>query len=131
VNQFVATYNADLASYRQTVLTAFQQVEDYLSAERILSQQTDKQKEVVASAQEFFTLEYDRYQIGIDPYINVLTAQNTLLADQQSLANLQTQRMTSVVQLIAALGGGWDKSDLPSPAQVSERAPADATRIQQ
>ncbi|HYA64336.1 MAG TPA: efflux transporter outer membrane subunit [Candidatus Sulfotelmatobacter sp.] len=131
VNQFVATYNADLASYRQTVLIAFQQVEDYLAAERILSQQTDKQKEAVASAQEFFTLEFERYQIGIDPYINVLTAQNTLLTDQQALANLQTQRMTSAVQLIAALGGGWEKSDLPSPAQVSEKAPPDATRIQQ
>lgn len=131
VNQFVAIYNADLASYRQTVLTAFQQVEDYLAAERILSQQTSKQKEAVASAQEFFTLEYDRYQIGIDPYVDVLTAQNTLLAAQQSLANLQTQRMTSVVQLIAALGGGWDLSQLPTPTQVSEKAPPAATTIQQ
>lgn len=131
VQQFVATYNADLASYRQTVLTAFQQVEDYLAAERILSQQTDKQKEAVASAQEFFNLEYDRYQTGIDPYIDVLTAQNTLLTDQQALANLQTQRMTSVVQLIASLGGGWDRSELPTPAQVSENPPPASTKIQQ
>lgn len=131
VNQFTAVYNADLASYRQTVLTAFQQVEDNLAAERILSQQTDKQKEAVASAQEFFNLEYDRYQIGIDPYVNVLTAQNTLLSDQQSLTNLQIQRMTSVVQLISALGGGWDRSELPSPAQVSEKNPPNATTIQQ
>lgn len=130
VNQFIATYNADLASYRQTVLTACQQVEDFLAAERILSQQTDKQKEAVASAQEFFTLEFDRYQIGIDPYIDVLTAQNTLLSDQQSLANLQTQRMTSVVQLIAALGGGWDLSQLPTPAQVTEKTPPSANTIQ-
>jgi len=131
VNQFIATYNADLASYRQTVLTAFQQVEDFLAAERILSEQTAKQREAVASAQEFFTLEFDRYQIGIDPYIDVLTAQNTLLSDQQSLANLQTQRMTSVVQLIAALGGGWDRSQLPTPAQVSEKTPSSANTIQQ
>ena len=130
VNQFIASYNADVAGYRQTVLTAFQQVEDYLAAERILSQQTDKQKEAVASAQEFFNLEYDRYQTGIDPYINVLTAQNTLLSDQQSLANLQTQRMTSVVQLIAALGGGWDRSQLPAPAEVSQNPPAANTKIQ-
>jgi len=53
----------------------------------------------------------------------VLTAQNTLLADQQALVNLQTQRMTSEVQLIVALGGGWESSDLPSPAQVSEKTP--------
>jgi len=121
VRQFVDVYNSDVASYRQTVLTAFQQVEDSLAAERILSQQTDKQKEAVASAQQFFDLEYDRYQTGIDPYINVLTAQNTLLTDQQSLVNLQTQRMTSEVQLIVALGGGWELPDLPSPQQVSEK----------
>lgn len=131
VNQFVATYNADLAGYRQTVLTAFQQVEDFLAAERILSQQTDKQKEAVASAQEFFNLEYDRYQTGIDPYINVLTAQNTLLSDQQSLTNLQIQRMTSVVQLITALGGGWVHSELPPASQMSEKNPPNATTIQQ
>ena len=122
VRQFVAVYNSDVAFYRQTVLTAFQQVEDFLAAERILSQQTDKQKEAVDSAQQFFDLEYDRYQTGIDPYINVLTAQNTLLADQQSLVNLQTQRMTSEVQLIVALGGGWERSDLPTPEQVSQKA---------
>ena len=122
VRQFVAVYSADVADYRQTVLTAFQQVEDFLAAERVLSQQTEKQKEAVGSAQQFFDLEYDRYQTGIDPYINVLTAQNTLLADQQSLVNLQTQRMTSEVQLIVALGGGWEFSDLPSPAQVSEKS---------
>jgi NodT family efflux transporter outer membrane factor (OMF) lipoprotein len=131
VNQFIAVYNADLASYRQTVLTAFQQVEDNLAAERILSQQTDKQKEAVASAQEFFNLEYDRYQTGIDPYVNVLTAQNTLLSDQQSLTNLQIQRMTSLVQLISALGGGWDRSELPPASEMSEKNPANATTIQQ
>ena len=85
---------------------AIQQVEDFLAAERILSEQTEKQKQAVASAQQFFDLEYDRYQTGIDPYIDVLTAQNTLLGDQQSLVNLQTQRMTSEIQLIIALGGG-------------------------
>jgi len=131
VNQFIATYNADVAGYRQTVLTAFQQVEDFLAAERILSQQTDKQKEAVSSAQEFFNLEYDRYQTGIDPYINVLTAQNTLLTDQQALANLQTQRMTSVVQLVTALGGGWDRSELPTPAQVSVNPTPGTAKIQQ
>lgn len=131
VQQFIAQYNADLASYRQTVLTAFQQVEDYLAAERILSQQTAKQKEAVGSAQEFFKLAYDRYQLGLDPYLNVLTAQTTLLAAQQSLANLNTQRMTTVVQLIAALGGGWDSSALPSPAAVSEKIPASESMIQQ
>jgi NodT family efflux transporter outer membrane factor (OMF) lipoprotein len=113
VEQYTANYNATVASYRQTVLTAFQQVEDNLAATRVLDDQTDKQKQAVTSAQEFFRLEYDRYQTGIDPYINVLTAQNTLLIAQQSLANVQTQRMATIVQLIAALGGGWDRTQLP------------------
>lgn len=129
VRQFIAVYNSDVAAYRQTVLTAFQQVEDFLAAERILSEQTEKQKEAVGSAQQFFDLEFDRYQTGIDPYIDVLTAQNTLLADQQSLVNLQTQRMTSEVELIVALGGGWDHTELPSPAQVSEKVPASQSVI--
>jgi outer membrane protein TolC len=131
VRQFIALYNADVAGYRQTVLNAFQQVEDSLAAGRILSQQTEKQKEAVGSAQQFFDLEYDRYQTGIDPYIDVLTAQNTLLGDQQTLVNLQTQRMTSEIQLIIALGGGWDSSDLPTPAQVTVKpAAADVTKQQ-
>jgi NodT family efflux transporter outer membrane factor (OMF) lipoprotein len=114
VQQYTALYDADVASYRQAVLTAFQQVEDSLAAERILADETAKQTQAVASAREFFRLEYDRYQTGIDPYINVLTAQTTLLSAEQSLANLQTQRMTSAVQLIAALGGGWDRTQLPA-----------------
>ena len=113
MQQFTAAYNADVASYRQTVLTAFQQVEDSLAAERILAEQTDKQQQAVTSAQEFFRLANDRYQTGIDPYLNVLTAQTTLLTGQQALAGLQTERMTAIVQLIAALGGGWDRSQLP------------------
>jgi NodT family efflux transporter outer membrane factor (OMF) lipoprotein len=126
VNQYVEVYNADVASYRQTVLTAFQQVEDYLAAERILSQQLQQQQTAAASAQRFVDLEMVRYQMGIDPYINVVTAQATLLSDQQLLANLHTQSMTASVQLIEALGGGWDSTQLPTPAQVSARmTPAD------
>jgi len=62
-----------------------------------------------------------RYETGVDTYLNVLVAQTTLLTDQQALANLRTQVMTSSVQLIEALGGGWDRSQLPTPAQVSEK----------
>jgi NodT family efflux transporter outer membrane factor (OMF) lipoprotein len=130
VRQFVATYNSDVANYRQTVLTAFQQVEDNLAAVRILSLEIQQQQQAVASAQQFVDLELARYQTGIDPYVNVLTAQNTLLADQQILTNLRTQAMTSSVQLITALGGGWDSSQLPTPAQVSQTPPANQTVIQ-
>ena len=130
VNQFVEVYNADVASYRQTVLTGFQQVEDALGSVRILSQQLIQQQAAQKSAEEFVTLETARYQTGIDPYVNVVTAQTTLLTDRQSVANLRVQEMTSSVQLIEALGGGWDRSQLPTPAQVSEKLTKAETTIQ-
>jgi outer membrane protein TolC len=71
-----------------------------------------------------------RYQMGIDPYIDVVTAQTTLLSDQQALANLNTQSMTASVQLIEALGGGWDTTQLPTPAQVSTGMKSADTAIQ-
>jgi len=130
VRQFTAIYNGDVASYRQTVLTAFQQVEDYLAAVRILSQQIQQQEQAIASARQFVDLELARYQTGIDPYVDVITAQNTLLTSQQTMSNLRTQVMTSSVQLIVALGGGWDTSQLPSPAQVSQVPTPAQTAIQ-
>ena len=130
LHQFEAIYNADLAAYRQTVLTAFQQVEDNLSAVRILSQEIERQQAAVKSAQEFFTLSLGRYQTGIDPYLNVLTAQTTLLADQQTLVTLQIQQMVSAVNLVQALGGGWDRSQLPTPSQVSQKVSASEYKLQ-
>jgi NodT family efflux transporter outer membrane factor (OMF) lipoprotein len=121
VNQYIATYNADVASYRQTVLTAFQQVEDYLAAVRILSQQILQEQQAVDSAQKYVQLETGRYDTGIDPYVDVVTAQTTLLSNQQSLATLHIQQMTASVELIEALGGGWDRTQLPSPADVSKK----------
>jgi NodT family efflux transporter outer membrane factor (OMF) lipoprotein len=121
VLQFEATYNANVAGYRQTVLTAFQQVEDNLAAVRILSQQIELQQEAEKSAERFLELANARYYTGVDTYLNVLVAQTTLLSNQQNLASLRTQAMTASVQLIQALGGGWDRSELPSPAQVSGR----------
>ena len=130
VNQYVEVYNADVASYRQTVLTAFQQVDDYLAAVRILSQQLLQQEAAAQSAQQFVDLETARYETGVDPYIDVVTAQNTLLSDQQTLATLHTQAMTASVQLIEALGGGWDTTQLPTPAQVSQKMTPAETAIQ-
>jgi len=131
VNQYIAIYNADLASYRQSVLTAFQQVEDYLAEVRILSQQIQRQQEAVASAQASLKLEQVRYETGIDPYIDVVTAQTALFTNQQSLTNLQIEEMTASVELIQALGGGWDKSQLPTPAQVTQKPVPAETAIQQ
>jgi NodT family efflux transporter outer membrane factor (OMF) lipoprotein len=131
VQQYVATYNADLASYRQTVLGAFQQVEDGLAEVRILSKEIQQEQEAVKSAQTYFNLELARYQTGIDPYVDVLVAQTTVLADEQTLNGLQVQEMTYAVALVQALGGGWDRSQLPTPRQVTQKPDKADTTIQQ
>ena len=131
LHQYVAIYNADVASYRQTVLTAFQQVEDYLAQTRILSQQIQQQRGAVASSQTALDLEMGRYQTGIDPYIDVVTLQTTLLSNQQQLASLQIEQMTGAVELVQALGGGWDTSQLPTPQQVTAAPNKADTKIQQ
>ncbi|MFY9643753.1 MAG: efflux transporter outer membrane subunit [Terriglobales bacterium] len=131
VQQYVAVYNADLASYRQTVLSGFQQVEDALAEVRILSKEVQQEQAALTSAQTYLKLEQGRYDSGIDPYLDVLIAQTTVLADQQTLNNLQVQEMTSAVALVEALGGGWDRSQLPTPAQVTERPAKSETTIQQ
>jgi NodT family efflux transporter outer membrane factor (OMF) lipoprotein len=131
VNQFIATYNANLAGYRQTVLLAFQQVEDALASLRILTQQIQQQHEAVESARVALNLEMERYQAGLDPYINVVIEQNTLLAAQQVLAQIEIQRVVASVQLIEALGGGWDNSQLPTPQQVTAKPDKADTVLQQ
>jgi NodT family efflux transporter outer membrane factor (OMF) lipoprotein len=123
VQQYQASYDRTVANYRQTVLTAFQQVEDNLAALRILSQQVREQDKAVASAQRNLQLSMQRYQAGIDPYLNVITAQTALLANQQAAVNLRRDQMTSSVQLIEALGGGWNAAQLPSLKDVSEVMP--------
>ena len=121
LHQYEAIYNTDLATYRQTVLTAFQQVEDALSSTRIYSQQILAQEEAVKSAQQFLDLEMERYHAGVDPYVDVVTAQTTLLNDQVALNSLHVSEMLSSVQLVQELGGGWDRSELPSPTQTGAR----------
>jgi NodT family efflux transporter outer membrane factor (OMF) lipoprotein len=130
VNQYIATYNANLAAYRQSVLNAFQQVEDALAEVRILSQQILRQQAAVNSSRTYLKLEQARYDTGIDPYIDVVIAQTTLLSNQQTLAGLQIVEMTDSVQLIEALGGGWDRSQLPTPAQVTAKPAKAETTIQ-
>jgi len=105
-----ASYRVSVANYRQTVLTAFQGVEDNLSALRILSQELKQQADAVASSQRYLDLAKDRYRLGIDSYLNVITAQTTLLGNQRTLLNLQVEQINDSVQLIENLGGGWDGS---------------------
>jgi len=130
VNQYIATYNGDLAAYRQTVLTAFQQVEDYLSEVRILGQQIKRQQEAVDSSKTYVRLEQSRYDTGIDPYIDLETAQVTLLSNMQTLASLRIEQMTASVALVQALGGGWDRTRLPTPLQVTQKPAPAETSIQ-
>jgi NodT family efflux transporter outer membrane factor (OMF) lipoprotein len=126
VQQYRALYDQAVANYRETVLTAFQQVEDNLSSLRILSQEIQQQDTAVTSAERNLSVANDRYRLGIDPYLNVITAQTTLLTNQQTAVNLRMQQMTSSVQLIEALGGGWDTSQLPSTPAIVSNAPAAA-----
>jgi NodT family efflux transporter outer membrane factor (OMF) lipoprotein len=123
VEQFKAQYDETVANYRQAVLTGFQQVEDNLAALRILSVEIQQQDAAVKSADRTLTLATDRYKLGLDPYLNVITAQAALLSNQQIAENLQIQQMTDSCLLIEALGGGWDASQLPSPAQLVSKAP--------
>ena len=118
VQQFRAQYDQAVANYRQTVLTAFQQVEDGLSGLRILSLEIQQQDAAVAAATRNLTIAVDRYKLGLDPYLNVLTAQTLLLGNQVTAVNLRIAQMTTSVQLVEALGGGWDTSQLPTQQQV-------------
>ena len=113
----LAQYDGTVANYRQSVLTAFQEVEDNLAALRILTRELDQQNDAVASAQRALSLSNERYKAGIDSYLNVITAQATLLSSQRTAVNLQMQQMTASVELIKALGGGWEDSELPTPKQ--------------
>jgi NodT family efflux transporter outer membrane factor (OMF) lipoprotein len=123
MEQFRAQYDETVANYRQTVLTAFQQVEDNLASLRILSVEIQYQDTAVKSAGKSLAIAKDRYSLGIDPYLNVLTAQTTLLSNQQTAVNLRIQQMTASGGLIEALGGGWDASQIPSPVQLISKVP--------
>ena len=121
-DQAKAAYSQTVASYRQTVLAAFQAVEDNLASLRVLSTQTQQQHDAVASAEHTLAIATHRYQLGIDSYLNVITAQTALLLNQQTDLTLRQQQMTATVQLIMALGGGWKGADLPAQGQLLSHA---------
>lgn len=108
-----ATYDQSVANYRQTVLTAFQQVEDELSTLRVLQQQAVVQAKAVQLAQQAVTIALNEYRAGTVNYITVVTDQATLLGNEESLLSIQQSRLVASVALIEAIGGGWRKSDLP------------------
>lgn len=114
VNVAKADFDAGMASYRQTVLTAFQQVEDELAALRVLQQETGATLETVAAAQQALDITVAQYKAGTANYLQVETQQTALFGEQEALVNLLTRRMVSSVLLLQALGGGWDASQLPA-----------------
>jgi len=115
-DQAWAAYDANVATYRQNVLTAFQEVEDNLAGLRILETESRKQSEAVKSAELSLSLSMNRYKGGLVTYLEVITAQSAALGDEQTAVTLLTRRMNSAVFLIKALGGGWDVSKLPQVA---------------
>jgi NodT family efflux transporter outer membrane factor (OMF) lipoprotein len=113
-----ANYDAAVATYRETTLTAFQQVEDNLAALRVLEQEAQQQHQATASAQESLQIFKNRYVGGADPYLDVLTAQTIDLQNERNDVDIQRRRMDASVLLIKALGGGWTISELPKTAQL-------------
>jgi NodT family efflux transporter outer membrane factor (OMF) lipoprotein len=109
------TYDSSVATYRQTVLTAFQQVEDQLSAVPTLTHELNVQTEAVKAANQAVQIALNEYSAGTQNFTTVVTAEATALADQQSALSTRAQRLTDVIELIVALGGGWTTADLPDP----------------
>jgi len=116
-----AGYDASVGTYRQTVLTAFQAVEDNLAALRILEQEAQVQDEAVKDAEKSVTLTTNQYKAGTVNYLNVITAQTIALTDETTAVQIRGRRMSAAVLLIQALGGGWNASALPSAEAVTAR----------
>jgi len=118
----MSSFDAAAAAYRQTVLTGFQEVEDYLAALRILEQETDVQDKAVVLARKSVELTTNQYKAGTVSYINVMTAQAIALTNEKTSVDLQGQRLVAAVQLVKALGGGWEAKELPSRDTVGGEA---------
>jgi NodT family efflux transporter outer membrane factor (OMF) lipoprotein len=113
VDQAIAAYDQNVANYRETVLTGFQQVEDNLAALRILENEAQVQERAVVAAQKYLELANTRYTGGVTSYLEVTTAQSAALSDELTAVNILGRRMVDAVTLVQALGGGWDRSSLP------------------
>jgi NodT family efflux transporter outer membrane factor (OMF) lipoprotein len=113
-----AVYDATVANYRQTVLTAFEQVEDSLAQLRILSQEAEIVARAVKAAEQSLQISTDQYRGGLTNYLQVITAQTSTLQNQRTAVDILTRRMVASVSLIQALGGGWDAAQLPSSRDV-------------
>jgi NodT family efflux transporter outer membrane factor (OMF) lipoprotein len=130
VQEFEAVYDAQVASYRQTVLSAFQEVEDNLASLRVLAQESVEQDAAVAAAEQSLALETDRYKAGTDTYLNVITTQQLALNDERDAVSILQRRMVSAVALVSALGGGWNASTLPDANTIRSQDMTDPATTQ-
>jgi NodT family efflux transporter outer membrane factor (OMF) lipoprotein len=112
--QALAGYDSTTATYRQTVLTAYQQVEDNLVALHVLADEAEQQRQATAAAEESKRIFNNRYVGGVDTYLQVITAQTTALNNERNDIDILRRRMDASVLLIKTLGGGWDRTQLPS-----------------
>jgi NodT family efflux transporter outer membrane factor (OMF) lipoprotein len=113
-DQAIAAYDEQVALYRQTVLTGFQEVEDNLAALRILGEEARVQDEVVQSARTNVELTMNQYRAGVVSYLNVIVAQATLLQNERTSAQLLGRRLRASINLVNAAGGGWTADALPT-----------------
>ncbi|HTZ37909.1 MAG TPA: efflux transporter outer membrane subunit [Stellaceae bacterium] len=120
-----AAFEAAVATYRQTVLAGFQQVEDELVAERVLAEQAVAADSAVKAAREAERIINNQYLAGTQAYTAVIVAENTALADAETALNIRQSRLVASAALIEALGGGWDAGQLPSPAKIEGDVPLD------
>lgn len=120
-DQARAAYDQSVANYRETVLGAFQDVEDNLAALRILQDEAKTQRVAVEAAQRSLNLSLNRYKGGVTTYLEVITAQGLALSDERTAVQILGRRMTASVLLVRALGGGWDSSTLPQRPECCGR----------
>jgi NodT family efflux transporter outer membrane factor (OMF) lipoprotein len=119
VEQAEANYDATVAAYRESVLDAFQGVEDNLSALRILAAEATQQVAATTAAEKSLALTRNRYNSGIATYLEVITAQNAAYQNERNTVDLRIRQMTASVNLIKALGGGWTTGDLPASGALA------------
>ena len=121
--QAIASYEATVAAYKQTVLASFQQVEDNLAALRILAEETLVQDEAVNSARESVVLTTNQYKAGTVSYLNVITTQSIALTNERTALGIRGQQLNAAISLIKALGGGWNAAELSGTEQGADHKP--------
>jgi len=121
MDQARATWEASVATYRQTVLTGFQEVEDNLAALRILEDEANVQGEALRAARQTVTLTTNQYKAGTASALDVIVTQTTELSNERNAVSIMGNRISASVLLIKALGGGWDAVALPTNQDLGKR----------